>query len=110
MLRAASSTLQAITANRLDDGLVVFQTATGGWSLEVHAAEVLDGAEAVDAALARAAQAEKDRIVVGAYAIDVAETGRGPEPTRLRERIRAFGPTAGSDTPPASKPAAVRAA
>ena len=97
MQKAASSTLQAITANRLDDGLVVFLAAGGRWVEAVHAAEAYEGA-AVEAALAVALAAETDRIVLGPYAIDVAVGPAGIEPTRLRERIRAFGPTAGSDT------------
>jgi hypothetical protein len=97
MQKAASSTLQAITANRLSDGLVVFLAAGGRWAEDVHLAEAFDGKEALDAALAVAAEAEKARVVVGPYAIDVAAGAHGLEPTRLRERIRAFGPTARTD-------------
>ena len=97
MQKAASSSLQAITANRLTDGLVVFLAAGGRWVEDCRLAEAYDGAEAVDAALAVAAAAEKAQVVVGAYAIDVAVGPHGLEPTRLRERIRAFGPTARTD-------------
>jgi len=97
MARAASSDLQAITANRLGDGLVVFLAAGGRWVEDCRLAEAYDGKEAVDAALAVATEAEKARLVIGPYAVDVASGPHGLEPTRLRERIRAFGPTARTD-------------
>lgn len=97
MARAASSALQAITANRLGDGLVVFLAAGGRWVEDCRLAEAYDGKEAVDAALAVGVEAERALVVLGAYAIDVAHGPNGLEPTRLRERIRAFGPTARTD-------------
>jgi hypothetical protein len=87
--------MEIITANSLKDGFVVFQTADG-WTLDVNRARVLDGKATVAAALERAQADATRNIVVDPYAITVTLTGAGLVPTRLRERIRAEGPTAGN--------------
>lgn len=87
--------MEIITANSLKDGLVVFQAA-GGWSYDIREAEVLDGKETVASALERAQADAARNIVVDPYAVTVTLTGAGLVPTRLRERIRAEGPTTGS--------------
>jgi Protein of unknown function (DUF2849) len=94
MFKAAKAGAQkAITANRLDDGRVVFLDDAGGWTADLVSARfVSDGAE-LDAALTHA-QAQMDaRVVVEAYAIDIVEADGRPVPARMRERIRAEGPT-----------------
>jgi Protein of unknown function (DUF2849) len=94
MFKAArSGPAKTVTANRLDNGLVVFLDPDGGWTLAIAAARILDEAELDDALAYGKAQAEA-RIVVDPYAIDVEVTDGAPVPTRLRERIRAErGPT-----------------
>lgn len=87
--------MEIITANSLEHGLVVFQTARG-WTPDVNQAEVLDDKEAVAAALERAGADAAKNIIVEPYAIQVARDGAGLVPTRLRERIRAEGPTTGN--------------
>ena len=87
--------MDVITANRLKDGLVVFQAA-GGWTIDVNQAEMLDGKETVASALDRAKADAALNIVVDPYAIPVTITATGIAPTRLRERIRAEGPTTGN--------------
>lgn len=87
--------MEIITANSLEHGLVVFQTARG-WTSDVNQAEVLDDKEAVAAALERAGADAAKNIIVEPYAIQVARDGAGLVPTRLRERIRAEGPTTGN--------------
>jgi hypothetical protein len=87
--------MEIITANSLKDGLVVFQAA-GGWSYDIREAEVLDGKETVAAALQRAQADAARNIVVDPYAVAVTLTAAGIVPTRLRERIRAEGPTTGN--------------
>ncbi len=87
--------MDVITANRLKDGLVVFQVA-GGWSVDINQAEMLDGKETVAAALDRAKADAARNIVVDPYAIAVTITATGIMPTKLRERIRAEGPTTGN--------------
>ena len=87
--------MEIITANRLKDGLVVFQAA-GGWTIDVNQAEMLDGKDTVASALDRAKADAAQNIVVDPYAIQVTITATGIAPTRLRERIRAEGPTTGN--------------
>lgn len=86
--------LNIITGNSLGEGLVVFQSASG-WSLSIADAEVHDTREALDAAVARAnADAAANR-VVEPYPIEVTRQGGKIVPTKLREKIRAEGPTTG---------------
>jgi hypothetical protein len=92
--------MEIITANRLRDGAVVFQAA-GGWSVDVSQAEMLDGKETVAAALDRAKADAARNLVVDPYPIAVTLTAAGVVPTRLRERIRAEGPTTGHSKRPA---------
>jgi len=94
MFKAASSgTQKAITANRLGDGRVVFLGADGGWAMTLADGRLLsDGAELEEAM--RYAQTQHDaRIIVEPYAIDVEIVEGKPVAARLRERIRADGPT-----------------
>jgi hypothetical protein len=82
-----------ITANRLSDGVVVFQDAAGAWTEDFHRAAVLsDDAEKVEA-LSRAAQSETENEVVEPYLIDVESRNGHFVPKALRESIRASGPT-----------------
>jgi len=82
-----------ITANRLSDGVVVFQTADEGWSEDFNRAAVLADQQATAAALARAKQDEAGNLVVDPYAVPVEERNGHVAPKALREAIRAAGPT-----------------
>jgi hypothetical protein len=94
MFKAASAGPQkAITANRLSDGLVVFLDEAGGWSLSVADARLVSDGPELDEANAYARAQHDARIVVEPYAIDVEIVDGKPVPVRLRERIRAEGPT-----------------
>lgn len=89
--------LQMVTANRLADGAVVFLGGDGQWCERCE-----DGRIATDAAEAQAllAAAERDVaacVVVAPYLIEVAIDGGPPRPLRLREQIRALGPTVRPD-------------
>ena len=90
--------MQVITANSLGDGRVVFQTVAG-WDHDIKAADVLFTKEAVAAALARANADAVANMVVEPYAIEVTRQAADVTPARLRERIRADGPTTGSSKP-----------
>lgn len=79
---------QIVSANRLTDGLVVFRTPAGTWSERAEDARVYTAEEAE---IEVAAAAREGTVVVGPYAVDLEEEGRAP--SRLRERIRATGPT-----------------
>jgi hypothetical protein len=82
-----------ITANRLSDGVVVFQTAEASWSEDFNRAAVLPDPEATASALKRAKQDETNNIVVDPYAVAVEERNGHFAPKALREAIRAAGPT-----------------
>ena len=98
--------MEVITANSLKHGLVVFRTA-GGWTLNVDRASLHEGKDAVAAALERAKADAARNVVVDPYPIQVTQNGGHIVPTRLRERIRAEGPTTGnSKTSDGSKPEA----
>lgn len=87
--------MEIITANRLGDGRVVFQSASG-WSHDIAHAAVLHTKDAVAAALDRANADAAANLVVEPYAVEVKQSASGLVPARLRERIRADGPTTGS--------------
>ena len=82
-----------VTANRLTDGVVVFQTADGGWSEDFNRAAVQPDPQATAGALARAKQDEASNIVVDPYVVAVEERNGHIAPKALREAIRAAGPT-----------------
>jgi hypothetical protein len=89
--------VEVITANSLGDGRVVFQTPTG-WSQDIRQAQLMQSKEAVAAALGRANLDASLNRVVDVYAIEVTQGPAGLVPVRLRERIRAQGPTTGNST------------
>jgi hypothetical protein len=84
---------EVITANRLTDGVVVFQTIDAGWTEDFNRAAVLPDPKATATALTRAKQDETNNIVVEPYAIVVEERNGHLAPKALREAIRATGPT-----------------
>jgi hypothetical protein len=87
--------MKIITANRLTDGIVVYLTGNG-WVDGIGSAAVLNAPDAIEAGLASAKRAIANREVVDVAAIDVTlDDNRSPVPVKLRERIRAFGPTVG---------------
>jgi hypothetical protein len=81
-----------ITANRLTDGIVIFQMDQG-WSEDFNRAEVLPDSQATAAALKRAKQDEANNVVVDVYTVAVEERNGHLAPKALREAIRAAGPT-----------------
>jgi hypothetical protein len=84
---------EMITANRLIDGVVVFQEAAGGWAEDFARAAIYEGKDATQAGLATAKKAELADIVVEPYAIIVELRNGHYAPKALREAIRATGPT-----------------
>jgi hypothetical protein len=84
---------QVMTANRLQDGAVIYLTADGRWSIEISDSAVARDAAAAERLTAIANQAVTDRVVVGPYLIAVAVTDGRLQPLGTRERIRAFGPS-----------------
>ncbi|MEP0706912.1 DUF2849 domain-containing protein [Parvibaculum sp.] len=84
---------QALTANRLSDGIVVYLTAGDGWSESLQEAEVAEGKEAADALLARAEPSVANNTVVEPYLFEVAKEADGIRAASVRETIRQAGPT-----------------
>lgn len=95
---------QVITASRLTDGVVLFRAVDGTWVEAIANAQCLETADEAKTALAASARAEADNVVLDIYLIDVARKGEALVPTRLREAIRAAGPTV---HPEHGKPGAV---
>jgi uncharacterized protein with PhoU and TrkA domain len=90
--------MQIVTANRLTDGRVVFRDAAGRWREAFAAAVVLEAAAAAEA-VAESARDVAARLIVDPYAVDVIVTATGLTPASMREKIRAGGPTSGSEIP-----------
>jgi hypothetical protein len=88
---------QVLTANRLIDGEVVYLDAGGGWVERLDEALLLTAAAEGESALAKGVEAEIDRKVVHAYLFDVAGKGAALKPVKMREIIRAAGPTVRRD-------------
>jgi len=85
--------LKALKANRLSDGEAVWLTRAGEWSESVAAARV-ESDEAGHAVLEEIAQQDTaGGLVVDAELIDVHYEDGTPVPSKLKERIRALGPT-----------------
>lgn len=89
-----SDLVQAVTANRLADGDVVFwaDAETGSPWVEAFSAAQLFTDPAEAAAITEIAKAQVT-IVVDPYPIDVKLEDGVPVPTSYRERVRALGPT-----------------
>lgn len=89
--------LQVVTANRLEDGLVVFLTSDGSWSENINDARTAQDKEAANALLAEASAPELDTVIVGPYLIDVEQQGADLVPTKYREVLRTKGPSVRED-------------
>jgi hypothetical protein len=82
--------MKALTANRLEDGEVVF-LSRGRWVERFGEADLFDNDEA---ALAAEAHAKTQiTLLVEPYLIEVAPVDGGVAPVSYRERLRALGPT-----------------
>ncbi|MEM7652573.1 MAG: DUF2849 domain-containing protein [Pseudomonadota bacterium] len=88
---------QILTANRLTDGIVVFWGHGDVWVAEIEEAQILQDERALSVARqhadATAKGADGSPVVVEIYGISVDPTAEVIVPVRLRERIRARGPT-----------------
>ncbi|MEL7527192.1 MAG: DUF2849 domain-containing protein [Pseudomonadota bacterium] len=85
--------MKVITANRLLNGDVVWLGETGSWVERVTLARTFEGKDQVAEGLSIGQQAEQNQEVVGVYEMDVTVEDGVLVPVRLRERIRAAGPT-----------------
>ena len=87
-----AKTPQTLTANRLRDGDVAYWGG-GGWVADLADADVFLTPGEADSALAAAADAVRERLVVNPYLFAVRVDGGTPRPVEEREVIRAAGPT-----------------
>ncbi|MBN9218203.1 MAG: DUF2849 domain-containing protein [Mesorhizobium sp.] len=88
--------MKILTANRLSDGIAVWY-ADGGWAETVGQADLAHDKAAEDRLEAIGAKASANNEVVDVNLIDAEVVDGVVEPVRLREKIRAAGPTIRSD-------------
>jgi Protein of unknown function (DUF2849) len=87
-----------VTANRTWDGVVIYRTASKGWSTNLSDAAIVRAAEEARALLAESVA--DDVGAVGAYIAPVEIKDSGEiEPGNLREQIRLQGVTIGLPVP-----------
>lgn len=84
---------QVITASRLRDGAVVFVGPEQRWVERLSEANVFPDNESAAGALHTAQIDEAGNVVLDVYTVDVTERSGVVRPVRLREAIRAQGPT-----------------
>ncbi|MHA7968957.1 DUF2849 domain-containing protein [Rhizobium sp. CAU 1783] len=84
---------KVLTANRLGDGIAVWLDANGQWTERLQEAFVARHAEAVAALEEAGRKAFASNVVLDVNVIEVEEKDGKLRPLRLRERIRAEGPT-----------------
>ena len=84
--------MKVLTANRLTDGEAVWYSLDG-WSRQFDGVEVARDADAESRLASIGALAYANNEVVDVNLIDVTDDHAKPQPVRLRERIRADGPT-----------------
>ena len=79
-----------VTANRLNDGIVVYLAPDGAWTEDIVAAARAENEDEVKELEATAAEAVRERLVISVYPmpIEVKEDGT-VDPISVRERIRA---------------------
>lgn len=88
--------MKILTANRLADGIAVWY-ADGGWAETVVHADLAHDKAAEDRLEAIGAKAYAANEVVDVNLIDADVVNGVVEPVRLREKIRAAGPTIRDD-------------
>ena len=81
-----------VTANRTWDGVVIYRTASQGWSADLSDAAIIRTSDEARALLAESVA--DDLGAIGAYIapVEIKETGK-IEPGNLREHIRSEGLT-----------------
>ncbi len=84
---------QVVTASRLADGAVVFLDAGGGWSERLDQSSIFADKAAAAAGLEIGMATEVANVVIDVYAVDVSVQAGSIVPIKLREAIRARGPT-----------------
>jgi hypothetical protein len=91
--------VSVLTANRLEDGIVVYRTADGSWVESIDRAAVARSAEEARALQEQGARDAGRNLVVDPYLAAVAEAGGRLLPARMRDRLRVDGPSVLGDVP-----------
>ncbi len=94
--------LQLVTANRLNDGLVVFLNDDGRWTEAISQARLVNSREDAASLLSEGSLAGSDDIVEP-YLIDVEIVDGSVAPVRYREKLRGQGPSVRADLGPQSR-------
>lgn len=102
--------MKVLTANRLRDGEAVWLAADHSWSETIDAAEIARDVAAEDALTEIGKASYLRDEVVDVELIDIQLVEGRIVPNRLRERIRAAGPTIHPNLGKQARPAAARAA
>lgn len=89
----AAPTLHVMTGYRLTDGIVIWLTADNEWSEWVEDAATAAAAAEADALTAQAKEWERRNQVYEIYLVDVALKDGKPWPVKMREAMRAQGPS-----------------
>ncbi|MGV8841163.1 MAG: DUF2849 domain-containing protein [Bauldia sp.] len=90
---AVAGPRKVITANRLRDGLVIFIGPDRTWVTDIRDALTFADGPELEAGTAFGQEGVVGRFLIDPYPIDVTVENGVPEPLRLREAIRAKGPT-----------------
>jgi Protein of unknown function (DUF2849) len=85
--------MKVLTANRLSDGIAVWYSTGKGWDVDIATAELVTDAAGEARLTAIGAAAYANNEVIDINVIDAVLTDGKPAAIKLRERIRAEGPT-----------------
>ncbi len=88
---------QAMTANRLRDGEVVFLTRAGTWSKKIDESALALEKAAAAGLVAQGAKAVAETHITGPYLFDAERKDGHVRALHIRERIRTLGPTVRMD-------------
>lgn len=105
-----SAEVSVLTANRLEDGVVVFLDFEGAWSENIAEALAARSPDEVRQLQDRGAHDAARNLVVEPYLVEVREVGGSLVPIRYRERVRVSGPSVLDDVPGYVEPVPAAAA
>ncbi len=88
---------QGLTANRLDDGQVVYLATRGAWTHRIAEARIASAKDEAATLQSIAANAVAARLIVDPYLFEVDPRDGAPRPLGAREIIRARGPSVRPD-------------
>jgi uncharacterized protein DUF2849 len=97
--------ISVLTANRLDDGIVVFLDFEGAWSENIAEALAARSPDEVRQLQDRGTHDAAHNLVVEPYLVEVREVAGSLVPIRYRERVRVTGPSILDDVPGYVEPA-----